>query len=532
MPVRNQEQYFRAQAICPGIATGVICRIPSQLHEFSLPAATVQGSRKWRELVEKAKKQMRKQLRVQPFDAQEVSIFETHLQLLEDESFLGKIEEYIESGLSLQLALEKSLENLQKQFHSMKSAIFRERFLDLHDVVLRLAHVASSKKNEVIWPNQVCIYSKHALPSCVIRVPASKLKALLCSEISIASHLAMLARSRGLPCLSKVQLPDHLENAPVIVDGYEGWIIVNPTPATLKRYQSKREGPKSNGVRIQGTAQKASLICSRPYLWGNIDGWRDIHELPCDGIEGIGLVRTEYLAYEQGQLPTLRSQMEFYKRLLRSQKGKPVVVRLFDFGSDKPFLRHAVSPEINPALGCRGIRFLLKEPTILKDQLAALLQASVEGPLAIMVPMVCTPSQMQQVRFLMQDIGKRLGVAKLPALGMMVEVPAAALMLNQFAPTSDFYSLGTNDLLQYVHAVDRSNEALSDLYNPLSPAFLNLIDYVARHAKSQAKVLTVCGEMAADPACLAVLQRMGINNFSMSPIALKAMIEWLDSVQD
>lgn len=536
MAASMQEQYIKAKAVSPGIARAVLHRIPSEIGEIhaqhkkaasksvtSLSDGTNVDQQKWQLIVEKARREIQRQLKANKRESEETAIFQTHLELLKDRSLHEKVKSFLDFGHPLADALEKTLESWHEQFRSLKGALFRDRLLDLHDVILRLLYTSMSKKKPTIDSQEVCIYSKVALPSCVMQVRAENLKALCCHEVSMASHLAILARSRGIPCLSHVQVPKHLEGAPVIIDGNEGWLIVYPSNVTLKRYEQKARLLKDQtplSLVTNCTEQKEFKL----NLWANIDSDLCLKDLPATGYEGIGLVRTEYFAYELGEVPTFRTQLEYYKRILRHQKGKGVVFRLFDFGSDKPIIRKMKTPEPNPALGCRGVRFLLKESMILKDQLRALLVASQEGPLSICVPMVCTPVQMQAVRTKLVHIAGQLGITELPKLGMMVEVPAAALCLDRFEPYVDFYSLGTNDLLQYIHAVDRANSTIEELYNPFSPALLLLVQEAVRAAKVQNKPISICGEMASHPAAIDVLVRLGVRDFSVSPSRLKEMI--------
>lgn len=514
---RKGEQFIRAVSVSSGIAIAKIQFIASEIDEINVgPKACKSNEMGWQQLIQKAKRQLGRQIKSYSGGKAEGSILSAHLEILKDEGFQNFVTEQLKGGATIRQALELMLEQWKDKFKHHKSALYRDRILDMQDVVLRLLKLCHAIPNTCSWADASCIYTRQALPSSLVEVPADKLKAVVCQDVSMASHLAILARARGVPCLSRVRLPHVCDQSVAIIDGCDGWLVLNPTEATLLEYRRKI----SSSLTLEDTSKTQIPRPGHLRYWANVDSWCDVQTLPSSGYEGIGLVRTEYLAYENGRLPSVRTQVEYYKRLARSQSGKEVVIRLFDFGSDKPYSQQ-VARELNPALGCRGVRFLLKEQMILKDQLTALLQASKEGPISIMVPMVCQPHQMQQVRALMTQLADRLHLNHLPKLGMMVEVPAAALMLEQYGEHSDFFSIGSNDLLQYTHAVDRTNSQVQELYNPMSTALLNLIYMIIQSAKRMRKPVSLCGEMAVDSACRQSLEGMGLHDFSISPKALR-----------
>lgn len=509
----SQEQFIRGQSLSPGIAIGVLYPFESELEDIEhINSIDVKG---WFRLLEKTRLQLEKQIKKKHLESIEQSILASHLEILKDPTFTQEVQVFLEEELSLKDALEKSLNGWKQKFKETKSVLFQERLFDLQDVVLRLMKTAHRRRKRKKDTDSICLYTRQALPSSILEFPREKLSAVICESGSIGSHLAILARSRKLPCLSRVRLPARCAPTPVIVDANEGWLILNPSEPTWSRY-SQRIGQK-----IEPTAGLKGFELPSVRLWATVNSWQDVHDLPKEVVEGIGLVRTEFFAYEQGSLPSFKNQVQLYTRLSKSQKGKNVAFRLFDFGSDKPLLNRQMAPESNPALGCRGIRLLLKEHQILKDQLKALLIASQESPVSIVVPMVSLPQEMRHLKKIVSSIAKELKLSKLPQIGMMVEIPAAAFMLEQFVDESDFFSIGTNDLLQYMYAVDRVNQHVSDLYNPLAPPVLHLIDHVVKTCKRHFRPVSVCGEMAADPACILALSRLGVADYSLSPSALK-----------
>jgi phosphoenolpyruvate-protein kinase (PTS system EI component) len=508
---QGQEQFIRGQPLSPGIAIGVLYPVASDLED--LEATVAIDAQGWVSLLNKTKAQLEKQKRSKQLEAMEQSILTTQIEMLNDPGFVKEVQTYLESGLDLKKALGKSLSGWKSKFKEIRSVLFQERIFDLQDVVLRLLKTAKSRRTVKQEGESICLYTRKALPSSILEVPKQKLAAVICESGSIGSHLAILARSRKLPCLSRVHLPSLGQALPVIVDANEGWLILHPSEATWNRYTQKlEENPQKNIKKGLG------ISCAR--FWATVNSCSDILEIPQAGIEGIGLVRTEFFAYEHGSLPSMKSQAELYGRLLKSQKGKRVTFRLFDFGSDKPLMNRRLAPEPNPALGCRGIRLLFKESQILKDQLRAILMASEKGPLSIMAPMISTPHEMRKLRKLVETIARELSV-EVPQVGMMVEIPAVAFMLEPFMEDSDFFAIGTNDLFQYLFAVDRNNQNIGELYNPLAPAFLHLIDHIVKVCKQHFKPVSICGEMAADPACMLALSRLGLADYSLSLSALK-----------
>jgi phosphotransferase system enzyme I (PtsI) len=522
--MKKSEQIIQAVAVSSGLAIANIQLMPSEIDELNLSSMSLKSSihstlEYWQHLIEKAKDQLNAQIKRYRLAKAESGILKAHLEILKDPGFQRDILQHIQQGDTIKLALERVLDKWKAKFKKLKKALFRDRLLDLQDVVLRLLRLCKRPGRKKKWPEATCIYSKQALPSNLVEVPSDKLKAVLCQDVSKASHLALLARAKGIPCLSKISLPAGSDRCLAVIDGDTGCLILNPTHQTLAKYQEKLQRQLDLAQRIPKISIKSKLTIQSRF-WANIDTWSDVAKLPTLGYEGIGLVRTEYLAFEKKGLPTFEEQLQFYKRLIKSQKGKPVVIRLFDFGSDKPYGQEHIK-ELNPALGCRGIRYLLKNLDILRDQLSALLLASCEGPLSILVPMVCHPKQMELVQTIAKQIATDLKIATMPKIGMMVEVPAAALTLEQFFSFSDFFSIGSNDLLQYVHAVDRANSVVQELYDPLSKALIELIKLVVVSAKKADKPVSLCGEMASDPIAREILQKNGLKDFSLSPQSLR-----------
>jgi phosphotransferase system enzyme I (PtsI) len=335
--------------------------------------------------------------------------------------------------------------------------------------------------------------------------------------------------------------------AAIIVDGSQGIVIINPSRQTLKKYSEiKRTHAEKYKLLKSATHLKGETIDGYEIrIFTNLENPKEIEQLHKGGSAGVGLFRSEYLLLARRRFPTEEEQYEIYKRMARSLRGRPLVVRVFDIGGDKKpdllpeeqdakyFLK--LGNEMNPALGCRAIRFLLRYPEILEAQLRALLRASRYGEIQILLPMVSDLSEIRQVREMIQRLRKELSAkgiktAKEIPLGCMIEVPSSALMCDMLAKEADFLSIGTNDLVQYVLAADRNNPNTSDLYFSTHPSMLRLIRMIVASANSARKPVVLCGESAADPAMIPILIGLGIREFSVAsrhiPLVKHTIRKW------
>ncbi|KMY61702.1 phosphoenolpyruvate-protein phosphotransferase, partial [Geobacillus stearothermophilus] len=343
------------------------------------------------------------------------------------------------------------------------------------------------------------------------------------------SHSAIMARSLEIPAVvgTKTVTAEVKNGDIVIVDGLDGQVIINPSPELLAQYEQKRARYEAQKAEWAKLVHEATVTADGIHveLAANIGTPDDVKGALANGAEGIGLYRTEFLYMGRSELPTEDEQFVAYKTVLEQMNGKPVVVRTLDIGGDKELPYLQLPKEMNPFLGFRAIRLCLEMQDMFRTQLRALLRASVYGNLKIMFPMIATLDEFRQAKAILLEEKEALlrqGVAVADGIevGMMVEIPAAAVMADQFAKEVDFFSIGTNDLIQYTMAADRMNERVAYLYQPYNPAILRLISHVIDAAHREGKWVGMCGEMAGDPIAIPILLALGLDEFSMSATSI------------
>ncbi len=360
------------------------------------------------------------------------------------------------------------------------------------------------------------------------------------------SHTAIMARALNLPAVLGVAgLLDQVETGDVVVvDGSEGVIVLNPVPATVARYEAKREDLVRAARQLYRLRRLPAVTRdgTEIALQANLELPRELDQANDAGAEGIGLLRTEFLYMNREDLPSEDEQFAAYADLVRGMNGKPVTIRTLDIGGDKlaaPLAKMLPVDAANPALGLRAIRLSLKERRLLDPQLAAMLRAAALGPVRILLPMISSVGELKRVRDAIAQVVRRLKrrgarlPQQLPPVGVMIEIPGAALAADALAASADFFAIGTNDLIQYTLAIDRGDEAVADLYNPLHPAVLRLIQFSVEAALRAKKPVCLCGEMAGDPRYTALLLGFGITELSMAPANIarvKQRIRALDLV--
>jgi phosphotransferase system enzyme I (PtsI) len=460
------------------------------------------------------------------------AIFSAHLLVLSDPELLNPVKEKIETeSVNAEYALRETASMFITMFESMDNEYMKERAADIRDVTTRvLAHLLGvSVSNPSMISEEVIIIAEDLTPSDTAQLNRKYVKGFTTDIGGRTSHSAIMARSMEIPAVVGTKsVTAEIQNGDiVIVDGLHGKVIVNPSVEVVAEYEKKLahfEAQKAEWAKLvnERTVTKDGHHVE---LAANIGTPDDVKGVLENGAEGIGLYRTEFLYMGRDQLPTEEEQFEAYKTVLERMEGKPVVVRTLDIGGDKELPYLDLPKEMNPFLGFRAIRLCLEMQDMFRTQLRALLRASVYGNLKIMFPMIATLDEFRQAKAILLEEKAKLQAEGIQVsdnieVGMMVEIPAAAILADQFAKEVDFFSIGTNDLIQYTMAADRMNERISYLYQPYNPAILRLISNVIDAAHKEGKWAGMCGEMAGDAIAIPILLGLGLDEFSMSATSI------------
>ncbi|MCZ4248397.1 phosphoenolpyruvate--protein phosphotransferase [Bacillus amyloliquefaciens] len=459
-------------------------------------------------------------------------IFSAHLLVLSDPELLNPVKEKISTdSVNAEFALKETASMFVTMFESMDNEYMKERAADIRDVTKRVTgHLLGVEiPNPSMISEEVVIVAEDLTPSDTAQLNRQFVKGFTTDIGGRTSHSAIMARSLEIPAVvgTKAATGTIENGVTVIVDGIDGDVIIDPSSETLKKYEEKH---------IAYLAQKAewAKLVNEPTvskdghhveLAANIGTPDDVKGVLENGGEAVGLYRTEFLYMGRDQLPTEDEQFDAYKTVLERMEGKSVVVRTLDIGGDKELPYLQLPKEMNPFLGYRAIRLCLEEQEIFRTQLRALLRASTYGNLKIMFPMIATVNEFKQAKAILLEEKEKLVKAGVTVsddieVGMMVEIPSTAVIADQFATEVDFFSIGTNDLIQYTMAADRMNERVAYLYQPYNPAILRLITLVIEAAHKEGKWVGMCGEMAGDEIAIPILLGLGLDEFSMSATSI------------
>lgn len=463
---------------------------------------------------------------------EKAEVFEAHLVLLGDPEFTGAMEMEIENNHSNAMkAVDDVMNTFVMIFEGMEDEYMRERAADIKDVSKRIiANIAGKSMASFSIAEENTIVVAHDLtPSDTAQLDRSKVIAFLTNIGGRTSHSAIMARTLEIPAIVGLKdITSQVKNGDMlIVDGIEGTIIVNPDEKTIEEYKNKKQSFENEKEELKKLidVKTKTLQGKRIEVSGNIGKPQDVHQVIANGGDGIGLFRTEFLYMDREDMPSEEEQYEAYKYVLEKMEGKPVVIRTLDIGGDKKLSYLEMPEEMNPFLGYRAIRLCLDRPDIFKIQLRALLRASIYGNLKVMFPMISSLKEYQQSMEIVEECKKELkseGYRYNDEIewGIMVEIPAAAVNADELAKHVDFFSIGTNDLIQYTLAADRMSEKVSYLYDPMHPAVLRLIKMTIEGAHSQGKWCGMCGEMAGDESAISTLVEYGLDEFSMSATSI------------
>lgn len=464
--------------------------------------------------------------------ADKAAIFEAHLLVLSDPELNAPIEDKIQSEkVNAESALKETADMFVMMFEQMDNEYMKERAADIRDVTKRvLAHLLEVQLvNPSMIAEEVIIVAEDLTPSDTAQLNRQFVKGFTTNIGGRTSHSAIMARSMEIPAVvgTKTATEDINNGDLVIVDGLKGEVHINPTPELVSEYRKIHEDyevQKAEWAKLVNE-QTVSADGHHVELASNIGTPNDLKGVIENGGEGVGLYRTEFLYMGRDQLPSEEEQFEAYKAVLEGMAGKAVVVRTLDIGGDKELPYLELPKEMNPFLGYRAIRLCLEEQGIFRTQLRALLRASSYGNLKIMFPMIATLDEFREAKAILEEEKQKLisegqKVAEKIELGIMVEIPSTAVLADQFAKEVDFFSIGTNDLIQYTMAADRMNQRVSYLYQPYSPSILRLVKMVIDAAHAEGKWAGMCGEMAGDETAIPVLLGLGLDEFSMSATSI------------
>jgi len=545
-------EYLRLRGIgvSPGIVQGEIVLADRVLFsprkEYVPPYRVGEEMKRLEEAVARTREEI-KGIKTQVRDMigeEHAFIFDAHLLILEDPALHSGLERLIrEENVRTESALAEIHEHYRKLFAAISDEYMRQRQADITDVLTRiLRNLDAGKAKAPAEELRGKILVAHdLLPSeAALRLSQGGVLAVALDMGGPTSHAAILARSMDIPTVvglhditQKVTARDQL-----IVDGTDGEVIVNPPLMVRKEFQSKKAKYEIYRQELQRVASWASVTLDGVHFvpMANIELPEEIGHALSYGAEGVGLFRSEFIYLQRSTLPTEEDHFEIYDRLAREAAPRPVYIRTIDIGGEKALPQLKIEAEPNPALGLRAIRFSLRNRELFRIQIRAILRASIQGNIRIIIPMITEMEEIGEIRTLFAEARAELtaqGKAFDPAvpIGIMIEVPAAAAISDLLAKEVDFFSIGTNDLLQYYMAVDRSNEHVSYLYKPLHPASLRLLKFIIGSAVRHGKEVAICGEMAADPLLAIILLGLGLRTFSMNPIFIPRVKKALRAVE-
>ncbi|WP_068466823.1 phosphoenolpyruvate--protein phosphotransferase [Candidatus Protochlamydia phocaeensis] len=529
MQIEMEEIVLKGYPICRGIAIGrpyFFKRDELVIAEMPIPPShTEREIERYRMALSRSKqdlKRLQKQLESEAV-LEGILILEAQLEMLQDPLLTKEIENNIrQSNKNVEFIFQQALLKYQERFQSLDDPFFAERFKDLQDVSRRIfsyLHESGNLSLQDIPPNSI-VCAQELTASDVASAKIFSIGAFITSSGGSTSHAAIVAKAKGVPYITNVNLDSIKQNVDniIIVDGRTGTITLNPTEGTIRQYEQLKR-------KMHGQFKDFEKVTKWPSqtfdgysvrLLANLEMTQELDIVQELGGQGIGLFRSEYIFLLKNEVPSEEDQFKVYSHIVKKMKGMPVVIRTFDLGGDKSSLHYSFSGK-NLFGGCRATRFLLQEQALFKSQLRAILRASIYGNVSILFPMVATLSELREIKRMLQEVREELQLFHPVRIGCMVEVPSAALIADHFAKECDFLSIGTNDLVQYSLAIDRSDQLLSEYYEPTDPSIVRLIKLITTEANKARIPVSVCGEIASDPRFIPLLLGLGVQELSVAP---------------
>jgi len=531
-PSSSKQEIYKGTAVSPGIAVGPLLLLYADEHiirKRRIRPEDVPGEiTRFEAALLKTRQQIqtiRNEL-ARSIGEADASIFDAHLLLLEDTSLIESVKEQLQSRLvNVDFAYEQVVRSYTRKMRELDDDYFRERAGDFLDVSRRvLRNLQGKMESELHSLDSPSIVLAHDLsPSDTAGFDRDLVLGIATEAGSRTSHSAIMARSLNLPAVVGLrELIGKVDpGVEVLIDGYEGLLIINPTEQTKYEYGQREKLHHDVDVKLDALRETLPITLDqrRVIVSANVEILEDLPLLKEHGAEGIGLLRTEYLFLNQDVSPDEEQQAEMYLQMAQACKPNHLIIRTLDVGGDKKRPHLGIEEEVNPFLGFRGIRYSLGRPEIFRTQLRAICRASAEGNVRVMFPMVCDLSELKAARVILDGVREELRQQNVPQaekieVGIMIEVPSAALMADILARHVDFFSVGSNDLIQYTLAIDRGNESVAAIYQPAHPAVLRLLQTVVEAAHRSNIWVGVCGEMAADVVLMPALVGLGVDELS------------------
>lgn len=534
----DHERYLQGAPVSEGIAIGTLFFVQPDDEEEVLPEFAISGGqvedeiKRYRRALSSSREDLKKlQCQLCGEGSKEATeIIASHIEMLKDPLMTSHMEEMIRKmKRNTESVFKNVVDGYREKLSQTQDTFFQQRIIDVIDLSKRiLSHLQTKPKTSLadVPPNSI-IFAKELAPSDTASAQATRVSAFVTQVGGGSSHAALIARAKGIPFVASIdiQLLKNAHGKDVIVNGLTGDVIINPSEKTLEKHLELQEVLKQESKELQSELHHAAetLDGEKIALFANVGSVPEVTEMHCFGANGVGLFRSEFLLCEdESVFQSHEKQFEVYRAVAAEADGLPVVIRAFDIGGDK-FPEIILERESNPGsfVGCRGIRFILRHEEILRTQLKAILCATPYGDLRLLLPLITDMKELMRTKELISELKKELAsegvtVGDLP-IGCLIEVPAAVLIAEDLAKECDFFSIGTNDLIQYLLGVDRSEFETSDYYLPAHPSVIKTIKTIVQSATVSKTPVTLCGEIASNPHFIPLLLGLGLRSFSCSP---------------